>query len=314
MKKENVTNDNYINIQGWMLKELNLKGNELLIFAIIYGFSQDGKSKFEGGLQYLADWTNSTKQGILKNLQSLLEKELIKKEEIQLAPNLKVCKYFCNLNLFNGIKQSLTPSGKQSLTNNNINIISQTNNDLNFSNKKIKNNDNLAKNIIKEKKLTKKQIKEQEEQTKINDLIDKFTDDSEIQELLEQYIDVRKQKGILTSAQLYIMLEDLKKECGLDKNYMIACLRKAIAGGWSQIVFIDKFKGMAKSSYSSVDNTASHKVGNPKISDLDFRFMTFEARKDYISHMDLADMTKDQREFFEKYCLARDENGNLLKF
>ena len=32
--------DNYINIQGWMRTDLDLKGNELLVYAIIYGFSQ----------------------------------------------------------------------------------------------------------------------------------------------------------------------------------------------------------------------------------------------------------------------------------
>ena len=200
---------------------------------------------------------------------------------------------------------------------NNINIISKTNNDLNFSVKKIENNDSLAKNIVKEKKLTKKQLKEkkeQEEQIKINNLIDKFTDDEYIQEMLEQYIDIRKQKGILTAAQVYIILEDLKKECGSNKNYMISCIRQAIAGGWSQIVFADKFKGNTKTSYSSVDNTVNHEAGNPKISDEEFNTYNFKGKKDYLNKMDLADMTKDQREFFDKYCLARDENGNLIKF
>ena len=47
---------NFISIQGWMRTELNLSGNELLVYAIIYGFSQDGESKFTGSRQYLADW------------------------------------------------------------------------------------------------------------------------------------------------------------------------------------------------------------------------------------------------------------------
>ena len=69
-----IREDNYIMIQGWMVTELELKGNELLIFAIIHGFSQDGETRFTGGLQYLADWTNSTKQGVSKNLKSLVNK------------------------------------------------------------------------------------------------------------------------------------------------------------------------------------------------------------------------------------------------
>ena len=73
--------ENYFVIQGFMVEELKLKGNELMIYAIIYGFSQAKGNHFTGSLQYLADWTRSTKQGVIKNLKSLLEKGYIKKEE-----------------------------------------------------------------------------------------------------------------------------------------------------------------------------------------------------------------------------------------
>lgn len=75
-----INDENFIVIQGFMINELKLKGNELLVYAIIYGFSQDSEQRFTGSLQYLADWTNSTKQGIIKNLKSLIEKEFIQKE------------------------------------------------------------------------------------------------------------------------------------------------------------------------------------------------------------------------------------------
>ena len=69
---------NFITIQGWMISELNLKGNDLLIYAIIYGFSQTEGQYFTGSLSYLAEWTNSTKQGVQKNLKSLIDKGLIR--------------------------------------------------------------------------------------------------------------------------------------------------------------------------------------------------------------------------------------------
>ena len=41
MKKRNKKlNDNYIVIQSWMVSELGLKGNQLIIYALVYGFSQ----------------------------------------------------------------------------------------------------------------------------------------------------------------------------------------------------------------------------------------------------------------------------------
>ena len=71
-----IKNENYVIIQGFMTNELKLKGNDLIVYAIIYGFSQLKGQKFNGSLSYLADWTNSSKQGVQKNLKSLLNQKL----------------------------------------------------------------------------------------------------------------------------------------------------------------------------------------------------------------------------------------------
>ena len=114
-----VQNENYINIQGWMVNELHLKGNELLVYAIIYGFSQIEGQEFNGSLQYLADWCGATKQGILKNLKSLVEKGLIAKKDAVIN-EVKFCKYSCiPLNKVQyPIKQSLTNKQENKQENN----------------------------------------------------------------------------------------------------------------------------------------------------------------------------------------------------
>ncbi len=121
-----IKDGNYIVIQSFMVKDLKLKGNELIIYAAIYGFSQTENQAFTGSLQYLADWTNSTKQGVIKNLKSLVEKGYITKDE-QYLNGVKFCEY--RVTEFNTllnkveypIKQSLTPPIKQSLPNNIVN-------------------------------------------------------------------------------------------------------------------------------------------------------------------------------------------------
>lgn len=119
--------DNYITIQGWMVKDLGLKGNELLIYAIINGFSQDQESQFKGSLSYLAEWTNSTKQGVIKALNSLVDKGLIVKQ------SLMVNKVYYSTKFNVSGKQSLILDGKQSLTpTNNTNI-----DNINYNNKEI---------------------------------------------------------------------------------------------------------------------------------------------------------------------------------
>lgn len=88
----NVNERNYIVIQGWMIKELGLKGNELLIYAIIYGFSQAEGTKFSGSLQYLADWCNASKKTVQTALKNLIEKNYIEKEE-KIINGVKFCYY-----------------------------------------------------------------------------------------------------------------------------------------------------------------------------------------------------------------------------
>ena len=83
-KKRLVKDENFICIFGWMTNPdgLNLSGMELSIYAIIYGFSQTQDQYFTGSLQYLIEWTNSSRRAVINNLNSLVDKGLIIKEEV----------------------------------------------------------------------------------------------------------------------------------------------------------------------------------------------------------------------------------------
>lgn len=118
-----VKNENFITIQGWMLNELHLKGNELLVFALIYGFSQDENSVFSGSLSYMADWTNTTKQSVINTLQKLVEKNLIIKVE-KIVNNIKLADYKINLMVvknFDHPSQKFLLGGSQKFLPHNIN-------------------------------------------------------------------------------------------------------------------------------------------------------------------------------------------------
>ncbi len=60
-----------------MVTKLGLKGNALLLYAIIYGFSQDRESIYTGTQGYLAEWTSSSKETIRKTLNMLVEQGYI---------------------------------------------------------------------------------------------------------------------------------------------------------------------------------------------------------------------------------------------
>ena len=118
----NLKDDNYYQISGWMLNRLNLRGTELQVFAIIYGFSQDGESVFSGSLSYLGDWVGASRPTIIKALKELVDKEYITKETLEVN-HVTFNRYKVNMQTIEdlrGSKESLQGS-KESLLNNNSN-------------------------------------------------------------------------------------------------------------------------------------------------------------------------------------------------
>jgi uncharacterized phage protein (TIGR02220 family) len=123
MAESKVIRENYISLQGWMIIDLQLKGNELIIYACIYGFSQAENQVFSGSLQYLADWTNTTKQSVVNCLKSLTEKGYIVKTD-KIINGVKFCEYYAKdlnevyKNFEYPMQKSLTGGIQKSLTNN----------------------------------------------------------------------------------------------------------------------------------------------------------------------------------------------------
>ena len=126
--------DSNFKIYGWMPNKLKLKGNELLIYAIIYSFSQNdnGNGVFNANLQYLEEWTNIANKNVRNCLKNLLEKQLI----IKIEDNYSIRKpnvYKINKRILDDIKNNhtgyetyteqgtkRTHTGYETYTNNNI--------------------------------------------------------------------------------------------------------------------------------------------------------------------------------------------------
>lgn len=66
-----------VTIQGWMTIDLGLKGNELLVYALIYSFSKDGETEFYGNRRYISKWFNMVNTTVDNTLKSLMAKGLI---------------------------------------------------------------------------------------------------------------------------------------------------------------------------------------------------------------------------------------------
>ena len=87
-----IKNENFIAIQGFVVKELGLSGNELIAYALIYGFSQDNESEFKGSLNYVAEWLNCSKTTAFNLLNKLADDGFIKKTE-KTINGVKFCNY-----------------------------------------------------------------------------------------------------------------------------------------------------------------------------------------------------------------------------
>lgn len=118
MHESKVKDDNFFLVSGWMLNRLKLKGVSLLVFSIIYGFSQDGESYFTGSLQYLSDFTNASRPTIIKAIKELVEKGLVIKYENEMN-GVKFNRYRANLlvvkKLYQGSQEILQGGSKETL-------------------------------------------------------------------------------------------------------------------------------------------------------------------------------------------------------
>lgn len=71
--------DGYVVVQPWMVTDYNLNGNKLLIYALIWGFSQDDQSCFYGSVSYIVEYFRLSKRAVLNLLAELEKDGLVRK-------------------------------------------------------------------------------------------------------------------------------------------------------------------------------------------------------------------------------------------
>lgn len=250
-------------IQGWMVQDLQLKGNELMVFAIIHSITQDGTSQFYGSLDYLASWCNATKQGIIKNLDSLVSKGFITKIE---TANGLTNNYITNIHN-ETVKQSLIPikqslieplnkvecSVKQSLTNN-INILKDNNKD-NIKNS-VQSTKSSKSKISKKDKILKMVEKKCLEFDIVDDVIDK---------LFEFYSVLIENNKLVSEQKVNADLSNLAK---VNFNKQLKTINEALDRGWQSLnpEWIDNIgtSKQAKNTLIHHEQKIAEDVGNFK--------------------------------------------------
>jgi len=110
----------FTTIPDWMLS-LDLDIYEVIILAVIYGFSQDGESSFTGSQNYLAWKAKCSRAKVSRALPKLVEMGLIKKKDVTVR-GVNLCEYRVYLSdtgCISGIQGVVSP-GDTIIYNDNI--------------------------------------------------------------------------------------------------------------------------------------------------------------------------------------------------
>jgi predicted transcriptional regulator len=240
MAESRISRDNYITIQGFMITDLKLKGNELIIYAVIYGFSQAENQTFSGSLQYLADWLNGTRQGVQKSLKSLIEKGFVVKTD-KIVNGVKFCEYSATKGVYNSVAQCTTQlqgvynSVAQGCT-------TQLHGGVQLS----------CTNNIKDNKKDNINIKESKKESPKNSSFDEIILEyakkldismrAEITDLLQEWLKVRKAKrAAMTDRAIKMNIEKLDSLAALSGLSVPEYLREVICRGWAAFYQIKNF-------------------------------------------------------------------------
>lgn len=146
--------NNFLIVPATARNKYDLKGSELLVFGIIYGFSQDGKSSYNGGISYISEWTGVSYKTVSRILKSFTERSIIK----SVSNAGKTCNYTINLDFQNDklnntldnlsvVKNSTTPDKMSQVPRT---FCPKTPDKMSYNN--IDNINNNIKENIKEKK------------------------------------------------------------------------------------------------------------------------------------------------------------------
>ncbi len=268
-----VKRENFITIQGWMITDLNLKGNELQIYAIIYGFSQTEGQQFAGGLQYIADWINGTRRTALNCLQSLTEKGLISKNDTYIN-GIKNCQYRCiPLEALAGEK--LSPGVVKNFHRGGEKDSPGVVKNFHQGGEKLSPNNivnNTSQNIDKKKEdnagapapapSSTKQTKAQKEKINTEEIFSRYTQDEKVLSLLREWLKVRKAKRAPeTEKALTLNLDKLARLALQSGMNQAEYLEAVIARGWAAFFPVEGWNRPQRPARPPVKTDAEHAAG-----------------------------------------------------
>ena len=228
----------YIVIQDWMISDLQLKGNELLTYALIYGFSQDGESEFKGSLKYISEFLGISKSTAQRSIEKLVDRGIVEKRVEEIS-GVKFNRYMAH-------EKADTPIVKTSTgysQNDHGGIVKMTTNNTNIYN----TNNNTSNN------------------TKDKGTPARYFDDEELNNKFLEFLSMRKKirKPVRTDRALKVLLKKLHELSGGDVGLMKQIIDQSLDKEWLGLFELktgnDSVKNINDRLYGDIQHWAAQK-------------------------------------------------------
>lgn len=83
----------FFTVQDWMVQDLKLRGADLLVFAVIYGYTQGAQGIFNGTGHYIAYITGLSRPSVVRSLDMLVSKQYVQKNVIYKSSRKRYTEY-----------------------------------------------------------------------------------------------------------------------------------------------------------------------------------------------------------------------------
>lgn len=217
-----MNSNNYCVIFGWMMNEMKLSGNELLTYAVIYGFSQDGESRYKGGRSWLASTLNVSKPTIDKALRSLREKGYIHRTAV-IVNGVEFGEYHADLEVVKNLdhqQRNFTTPSKETLLGSQETLLPPS--------KETLPSNNNTRNIREYYKGSKEE--------NVLDEVPTIKNDAELRQTFLDFIEMRKKmKKPMTEKAVKLLIDRCFKLTNGDPARMAQILDRSIAKGWMDV-------------------------------------------------------------------------------
>lgn len=241
MAKDKTT---FVVIQDWMFR-LGLDLTETVIFAIIYGFSQDGESCFRGSWRYLEEHAICSRAKVSRALKHLVELGYVRKVD-KFVGGIKFCEYYAEVGSGSGFAGGITEIPPVSKRNSVVSVRNEGGISAKPNNKEDNKNDNKA--------ATRTRVEAEHKKFSFKDsLIGAGATADHVDKLLA----IRKRKGLTNSEkacnQLIESITQISNAKGVTTDEVVAFMLTqdwgAIRPDWSGV---EKLRSKANRSMQTV--------------------------------------------------------------